>query len=92
MSTVLTDNIVQGDPAAASASAAADAAGDDYIRSFEAVDAQNDKIRELTASIARQGNQDDRLAVALKCLVEQQKLNDQLHNLMIEMNNIFAPK
>lgn len=69
-----------------------DQAADDYMKRFESVDTQCTKLREIALLLKKQPDQDHRLLKALNFIEQQQKWNEDIYELLVEMNNFFAPK
>ena len=64
----------------------------EYMSKFDAVEESHRILSVLVKSLDNQPNQDSRLAVTIKYITEQQKLNEITLGLLISMNNMFAPK
>lgn len=69
-----------------------DAAADEYMARFDAVENQNLAVKELVRSLPNLPGQNARNLTIIQILAEQQKLNEQMFDLLVEMNNFFSPK
>lgn len=67
-------------------------AADEYVKRFEFVEAGNTRLKNIIASFAVQPDQDRRLFAVMHYIAELQKVNDNMYDLLVEMNNFFAPK
>ncbi len=65
---------------------------DAYMQQFANVEAQGATFRTMVEMIDVQPDQDARLFMLIKCIKQQQKLNDEMYDLLVEMNNFYAPK
>lgn len=65
---------------------------DEYMARFDAVENQNCLLKKLVNAIPQLPNQNARNAQIAQICQEQQKLNDQMFDLLVEMNNFFSPK
>jgi hypothetical protein len=63
---------------------------DHYMRCFKGVEERCTRMRGMVAAIAHQPDQDQRLFAAIRCIEEQQRFNDDLYDLLVEMNNTFG--
>jgi hypothetical protein len=63
---------------------------EEYMKRFDAIATKNQALRRKVASFGTM--LDDRLTVAIECIKAQQKLNDDIYDLLVDMNNFFAPK
>lgn len=60
---------------------------DDYLKRFDIVAAHGIILRDIADSIANCADQDARLAAALSFIAAQQKYNDELYDLVVEIHN-----
>ncbi len=69
-----------------------DAAADEYMKKFDVVEARLQRCATGLRALSNQPDQDHRLFALMRLADDQQKLNEQLFDLLVEMNNFFAPK
>jgi hypothetical protein len=69
-----------------------DSVADEYMKVFDVVDGRIRSGDTLIRSLAAQPDQDHRLSVLMKWASNQQRLNEDMYDLMVRMNNFFAPK
>ncbi len=62
----------------------------EYLAKFDPVEGSHIILTNLLNSLPYQPNQDMRLAVALDYIKTQQRLNEQIFDLLVSMNNVFA--
>lgn len=65
---------------------------EDYMKRFEAVEERTAICRTVAASITQQADQDQRLFACMKFIAEQQKLNEEMYDLMVEMSNFLGSR
>lgn len=65
---------------------------DEYMQRFDDVRDQIDRLDKVAKSIDHQPDQDHRLAVVMDYIRGQQTLINDMYDLLVEMNNFFAPK
>jgi hypothetical protein len=96
MDNVLNDNIAHSEinvtPQPIKHSEPTEQDAEDYMKRFESVDNQCTKLHEITILLKRQPDQDHRVRIMMNFIEAQQKLNTELYDLLVEMNNFFAPK
>lgn len=64
----------------------------EYMKRFEAVEARNKTMRGIVTKLDSQPDQDSRLTVIFNYVNEQQKINEEMYDLLVSMNNFFSPK
>lgn len=90
MSTNPDDNIA--DETAPTSAAADDLVADEYMKKFDIIDDRIQVGSNYLRPIAIQPDQDHRIALLIKFAENQQKLNEDMYDLLVRMNNFFAPK
>jgi len=63
---------------------------DAYMECFDIVDNRNTQLSILAGQIGCQQNQGARLVVALNFIAEQQKLNNEMYDLIVNMSNYLT--
>ena len=78
-------------PSVAAAAETDDELTTEYLAKFDPVEGSQMVLSNLIKSLPKQVNQDQRLAVVLEYIQEQQRLNERTFELLVSMNNMFAP-
>ncbi len=65
---------------------------DDYLKRFDVVSAQSAQVSAVIAKFASQPDDQHRLYAAIDCIKAQQRLNEEMFDLLVEMHNFFSAK
>lgn len=65
---------------------------DEYLKIFDEIESKNSNLKLLIDSLPIQPHDQSRLYILLNVVKEQQKLNEKMYDLMVEMNNYFGAK
>lgn len=71
---------------------AQDAEYDEYMKKFDAVDAQNVRIEQIITGFNKQQYDQNKLYAAMDCIKELQKQNGLMYELIVEMNNYLGSR
>jgi len=63
---------------------------DDYLRRFDLVESSMERMSVLAAGVAHQPHDEARIRALTDCVLAQQKINANLYDLLVEMNNYFS--
>ena len=68
---------------------------EEYMAKFDAIEADVGKLRDLADVVLRPINPqigDHRLDAVMHYVKVQQNFNESIHDMLVSMNNFFAPK
>lgn len=63
---------------------------DDYLKRFDLVEASMTTVNNVIASLSTQPHDEARVKALVECVRAQQKVNEHLYDLLVEMNNFFG--
>ncbi len=63
---------------------------DEYMRKFERVEAAIGAGAQLIADLRGKTNRDQKIPIMVSLLEHQQKTMEEIYDLLVEMNNVFA--
>lgn len=65
--------------------------GDDYLMKFETIRNIINETQAAVDMVNEQPHDQARIECMQACMLKQQELNETLYELLVEMNNYFAP-
>lgn len=86
----LKDNIADEEVSNIAMMQPAKEADDEYLKRFDSLDQSNTYLRKIVDSLDRQPHDEARVRTLKEIVKVQQKVNEDLYDLLVEMNNFFG--
>lgn len=65
---------------------------DDYLSRFDAISDLHEKLTPNLEKLLKVPHDEDRVSELVKFVVNQQKVNEEVYALLVDMNNLFVEK